>query len=118
MSRASVNTSMANLYGKILNFFSTIGLIPKSKIKMKVVGFVIGLLFVSTLAVYFFFYGYVMTNVMTNGYLECITDLIFDVVGFLCPYLNYSLRTRFPDIFCKLNLKGKPIFLLLYIINF
>ena len=114
MSRASVNTSMANLYGKILNFFSTIGLIPKSKIKMKVVGFVIGLLFVSTLAVYFFFYGYVMTN----GYLECITDLIFDVVGFLCPYLNYSLRTRFPHIFCKLDLKGKSIFLLLYIINF
>ena len=111
MPRASVNKSMAaNLYGKILNFFSTIGLIPKTKIQMKVVVFVMWLLFVSTLAVYFFFYSYVMTNVMTNGYLECITDLIFDVVGFLCPYLNYSLRTRFPDIFCKLNLKGKPIF--------
>ena len=107
MPRASVNKSMAaNLYGKILNLFSTIGLIPKTKIQMKVVVFVMWLLFVSTLAVYFFFYGYVMTN----GYLECITDLIFDVVGFLCPYLNYSLRTRFPHIFCKLDLKGKSIF--------
>ena len=86
-----------------------IGFIPKTKKQMKIVALVIGIIFAFSIAVYISFYFY-FKFIESSEYVDFITDLIFNSIGYLCPYLNYSMLSKFPDVFHKKDLKGNSNF--------
>ncbi len=100
--------NMANLYRNIFNLFSIIGFIPKTRMQMKIVAFVIGIIFAFTIAVYISFYFY-FKFIESSEYVDFLTDLIFTCIGFLCPYLNFSMRSKCPDVFYKNDMEGNSI---------
>ena len=76
--------------------------------QMKIVAFVIGIIFTFTIAVYISFYFY-FKFIESSEYVDFLTDLIFTCIGFLCPYLNFSMRSKYPDVFYKNDLEGNSI---------
>ena len=95
-----------NMYNRILNLLSSIGLIPKTNLAMYIVGSIVFLYFCSSVSVYYIYYM-IMDNVQRNPEMVMVTDVSFMVVGALCPFSNFLLLKNFPALLLEPNITGE-----------